>query len=86
MKTYNSLFDMSPKFITLVFYVLNESKIYREVIRMNEEENLNKINVKPFKDSHIRYSISPDDYVKWLKNPELKEDLDKCLSELPFVE
>jgi len=44
---------------------------------MNEEENLNKINVKPFKDSHIRYSINPDDYVKWLKNPELKEDLDK---------
>ena len=53
---------------------------------MNEEEILKNINVKPFKDSHIRYSINPDDYEKWLKNPDLKEDLDKCLSEPPFVE
>ena len=86
LKTYNSLFDMSLKFIIVVLHKLNESQFYRGVINMKGGENLEKVNVKPFKDSHIQYSINPNDYLKWLKNPELKEDLDKCLSEQPFIE
>jgi len=49
---------------------------------MNKEDKTENIIILPYKDAFRNYIIEPEDILKWLKDEEIKEDLDKCLNEL----
>lgn len=40
---------------------------------------------KSFKDSSMQYCFYTNDFSKWLKDPDSKENLDKCLNDLLFT-
>jgi hypothetical protein len=49
---------------------------------MRDDNKDKDVIVMPYKDAHLDYIISEDDLLEWLKDPELKENVDKCLNEL----
>jgi len=46
------------------------------------KENDNEPFVLPYKDSHLKSVIEPEDFLKFLEDPSLKEELDACLNEI----
>ena len=49
---------------------------------MDERNSNERVIVLPYKDALLDYVIEPEDILDWMENPEIKEDLDKCLNEL----
>ena len=52
------------------------------MILMNKRKNI----ILGYKDAYLNNLIDPDDYKKFLENPEIKENLDVCLNELRTAE
>ena len=46
-----------------------------------EKKDLEYISV-PYKDDHLKYLIDPGDFLKFLEDAELKEELDICLNSI----
>jgi len=53
--------------------------------RLKYEKENEKVIKKSFKDSSMQYCFHSADYSKWLKNPESKEDVTKCLDDSLFT-
>ena len=44
------------------------------------EESEVKPDILPYKDANLNYVLEPNDFLKFLEDYSLKEDLDSCLN------
>ena len=49
---------------------------------MKNEKNRKNIMILPYKDAHLNDIIEPEDLLKWLEDPNLKDDFDTCINKL----
>jgi hypothetical protein len=45
------------------------------------EKNVEPL-ILPYKDAHLKYVIEPEDFLKFLEEPLLKEKIDACLNQI----
>ena len=49
---------------------------------MKDEKNHKDIVILPYKDALLNYVIEPEDFLKWLNDLDLKDEINSCLNEL----